>query len=74
MRDTVESPSDQQKVKPRLQPEKRTFGPIDNLEAHVSSDWWCRIFNANYLKTDADVVDDPSITREEIQLFLSSIQ
>jgi D-alanine-D-alanine ligase len=74
MRDTVESPCDQQKIKPRVQPEKRTFGPIDDLEAHVSSDWWCRIFNANYLKTDADVVDDPSITRHEIQLFLSSIQ
>ena len=35
----------------------RTVGPVLNLEEYVSQDWWCRIFNANYLKTDADVVD-----------------
>ncbi|HDS30143.1 MAG TPA: methyltransferase domain-containing protein, partial [Firmicutes bacterium] len=47
----------------------KTLGPVPNLEAHVSPDWWCRIFNSLYLKTDADVVDDQSITRTEVDLI-----
>lgn len=45
------------------------LGPVPNLEAHVTADWWRRIFNSLYLKTDADVVEDPEITRREIDLF-----
>ena len=47
----------------------RSFGPVPNLEEYVKPDWWCRIFNSIYLKTDADVVDDSSITAKEIDLF-----
>jgi len=47
----------------------KTLGPVYNLEEHVSPDWWCRIFNSLYLKTDADVVDDQRITRSEIDLL-----
>jgi D-alanine-D-alanine ligase len=47
----------------------RTLGPVGNLEEHVSSDWWCRIFNSLYLKTDADVVDDQKITATEIDII-----
>jgi D-alanine-D-alanine ligase len=46
------------------------FGPIPNLEERVLPDWWRRIFNSLYLKTDGDVVDDQQITREEVNLFL----
>lgn len=40
-----------------------------NLEECVQSDWWRRIFNSIYLKTDADVVNDPEITKREVDLF-----
>lgn len=48
-----------------------SLGPVDSLEEYVQPDWWRRIFNSLYLKTDADVVDDERITREEVDLFLS---
>ncbi|MHC9544481.1 MAG: methyltransferase domain-containing protein [Vulcanimicrobiota bacterium] len=48
---------------------KKPLGPVPNLEEHVRPDWWKRIFNSIYLKTDADVVDDLNITRKEVDLF-----
>jgi len=48
-----------------------TMGPVQNLEDHLQPDWWRRIFNSMYLKTDADVVDDNSITSFEIDMFTS---
>ncbi len=47
------------------------MGPVSDLETYVEADWWKRIFNANYLKTDADVVDDTKITQQEVKLFRS---
>lgn len=44
----------------------RTFGPVENLEDHLHHDWWRTIFDAYYLKTDGDVVEDPSITKKEV--------
>lgn len=44
-------------------------GPVDNLEHHLPADWWKRIFNSMYLKTDADVVEDARITTNEVTLF-----
>ncbi|MCP8323539.1 MAG: methyltransferase domain-containing protein [Candidatus Methylarchaceae archaeon HK02M2] len=49
--------------------EKKCLGPISHLEERVPSDWWRRIFNSLYLKTDADLVDDQSITRREVDTF-----
>lgn len=46
-----------------------TLGPVPNLEDHVNPDWWRRLFNSLYLKTDADVVEDERITREEVNMF-----
>lgn len=48
---------------------KGTLGPVDNLEKHVDPEWWKSIFNAYYLKTDGDVVEDVEITSAEIDLF-----
>ncbi len=48
---------------------EKSIGPVENLEEHVRPDWWRRLFNSLYLKTDADVVDDHSITRSEVDLF-----
>ena len=47
-----------------------SLGPVDKLSAHVQENWWRNIFNANYLKTDADVVEDIKITQEEIDGFI----
>jgi D-alanine-D-alanine ligase len=47
----------------------KILGPVPDLEEHVHPDWWSRIFNYLYLRTDADVVDDVNITSREIDLF-----
>jgi D-alanine-D-alanine ligase len=47
----------------------KVLGPVANLEEHVPPDWWRSIFNNLYLKTDADVVDDQGITRQEVALI-----
>src|SRR5690242_4366222 len=51
-------------------PLRKILGPVDNLEEHVSPDWWRNIFTSLYLKTDGDVVDDNNITRREIEEFI----
>ncbi len=54
--------------------QKRVLGPVVDLEEHVRPDWWRSIFNSIYLKTDADVVDDQSITMSEVNLFLKILR
>lgn len=49
------------------------LGRLDELETHVPSDWWRRIFNPLYLKTDADVVDDARMTSQEVELLIDVI-
>lgn len=56
-----------------MKPDK-TIGPVSNLENHLKPDWWKKIFNATYLKTDADVVEDARITAYEVALFHSILQ
>jgi len=46
-----------------------SLGPVHNLEQFLQPDWWRRIFNSMYLKTDSDVVEDQSITSFEADLF-----
>ena len=48
----------------------KTLGPVFNLEEHVTPDWWNRIFNHLYLKTDGDVVEDSQITRNEVDQII----
>ncbi len=49
---------------------RATLGPLTKLEEHVPAAWWEQQFDALYLKTDGDVVEDDDITRDEIDLFL----
>jgi D-alanine-D-alanine ligase len=51
----------------------RPLGAVTSLEEHVRPDWWQQIFNSVYLKTDADVVDDPALTQAEADLFSVSL-
>ncbi|MDG6243415.1 MAG: methyltransferase domain-containing protein [Methanolobus sp.] len=65
MKDRSRDYQNKEKLKPR------TLGPVPHLEEHVNPDWWKKIFNSLYLKTDADIVDDASITKQEIDTFSS---
>jgi len=49
--------------------QRKILGPVSNLEEYIRPDWWRHLFNSLYLKTDADVVDDSNITRQEVDLF-----
>ncbi|MEF9425707.1 MAG: methyltransferase domain-containing protein, partial [Candidatus Mariimomonas ferrooxydans] len=53
--------------KDRLQ--VRILGPVLSLEEHIRPDWWRNIFNALYMKTDADVVDSQNITLQEVAML-----
>ncbi len=51
--------------------QKKTLGPVEDLETHVRPDWWQTLFNSLYLKTDADLLDDMEVTRKEVDLIVS---
>ncbi len=53
---------------------RKALGPVGNLEEYVRPDWWRRIFNSLYLKTDADVVDDQKITEDEVSFFINILK
>ncbi|MGF1636016.1 MAG: methyltransferase domain-containing protein, partial [Cyclobacteriaceae bacterium] len=50
------------------------LGPVENLESYVKADWWREIFNANYLRTDGDVVENTAMTEHEVDLFLKILE
>lgn len=69
------SPTDKPPQRKKKIKEKKLFlGPVSDLEQHVRPDWWSKIFNYLYLKTDGDVVDDSSITSSEIDSFLTILK
>src|SRR5690606_10660509 len=50
----------------------RTLGPLSDLERHLPSEWWRSLFDALYLKTDGDVVENRENTRAEIDMLVAS--
>lgn len=50
-------------------PQIKTLGPVSDIGKYVTRDWWKKIFDAYYLKTDGDVVNDAKITATEVTLF-----
>ena len=50
------------------------LGPVEDLQSYVKADWWRDVFNANYLRTDGDVVNDPAITDREINAFIKLLE
>jgi len=61
-RNSSQSP---QKTTPRV-----SLGPIADLEAHLPEDWWAKLFNALYIKTDGDVVENAENTAREIDAVI----
>ncbi len=55
-------------------PQIKTLGPVSDLGKYVTRDWWKRIFDAYYLKTDGDVVNDANITSTEVNLFSNVLE
>ncbi|HUF10107.1 MAG TPA: class I SAM-dependent methyltransferase [Rhodothermales bacterium] len=58
--------------KPPDAPHPRTLGPVSDLERHLPPDWWRRLFNAVYLKTDGDVVEREDNTVREIDALVEA--
>jgi D-alanine-D-alanine ligase len=50
----------------------KTLGPISDLERHLPQEWWRTLFNAVYLKTDGDVVENDQNTEQEVDVFLQA--
>lgn len=48
----------------------RTLGPISDLERHLPQEWWRTLFNAVYLKTDGDVVENNRTTENEVDVLI----
>lgn len=60
-------------ARPRATPRPgvpRTLGPVSDLERHLPHDWWRTLFNAVYLQTDGDVVEDNRNTQREVDEIL----
>ena len=55
---------------PSLQKDIRTYGPLTDLEKHLPSEWWKTLFNAIYLKTDGDVIENDENTIKEIDTII----
>lgn len=61
------------KVKrPKRLPTRSCLGPVADLEAHLPEEWWRKLFNALYVKTDGDVVENIENTRREVDFIISS--
>ena len=56
----------------RAQPARSSLGPVADLEAHLPPEWWRSLFNALYVKTDGDVVENVENTRREVDFILSA--
>ncbi|MCB9663397.1 MAG: methyltransferase domain-containing protein [Alphaproteobacteria bacterium] len=50
---------------------RATLGPVSDLERHLPSEWWRSLFDAVYLKTDGDVVEDHALTRSEVDAIVA---
>lgn len=50
----------------------KTLGPVADLEKHLPNEWWRDLFNALYLKTDSDVVDNNTNTTKETDLLIAA--
>jgi D-alanine-D-alanine ligase len=46
---------------------------VSDLERHLPTEWWKDLFNAVYLKTDGDVVENRENTEREVELLVSAV-
>ena len=58
--------------RPRRLATRSCLGPVADLEAHLPEEWWRKLFNALYVKTDGDVVENVENTRREVDFIVSA--
>ncbi|MCD6034429.1 MAG: D-alanine--D-alanine ligase [Rickettsiales bacterium] len=51
----------------------RTLGPVSDLERHLPTEWWKKLFTSLYLKTDGDVVENDTNTVREVDVLVESL-
>lgn len=49
-----------------------SFGPIADLESHLPEDWWSQLFDALYVITDGDVVENAENTRRDVDFVIET--
>jgi D-alanine-D-alanine ligase len=61
------------KVKrPKRPSPRQCLGPVADLEQHLPEEWWRKLFNALYVKTDGDVVENHENTRRDVDFIVSA--
>ncbi len=61
------------KPKRNRRPNPRScLGPVADLEQHLPAEWWRKLFNALYVKTDGDVVENVENTRREVDFIVAA--
>ena len=58
--------------RPKRLATRSCLGPVADLEAHLPEEWWRKLFNALYVKTDGDVVENVENTRREVDFIVSA--
>jgi D-alanine-D-alanine ligase len=58
--------------RPKRAPTRSCLGPVADLEAHLPQEWWRKLFNALYVKTDGDVVENVENTRREVDFIVAA--
>jgi D-alanine-D-alanine ligase len=58
--------------RPKRAPARSCLGPVADLEAHLPQEWWRKLFNALYVKTDGDVVENVENTRREVDFMVAA--
>jgi D-alanine-D-alanine ligase len=58
--------------KPKRAVARSCLGPVADLEQHLPAEWWRKLFNALYVKTDGDVVENNENTRREVDFIVAA--
>ncbi len=58
--------------RPKRPTPRSCLGPVADLEAHLPAEWWRKLFNALYVKTDGDVVENVENTRRDVDFILAA--
>lgn len=66
------APASKVKRPRRAHTARSCLGPVADLEAHLPPEWWRSLFNALYVKTDGDVVENSENTRREVDFIVAA--
>jgi len=58
--------------RPKRPSPRSCLGPVADLEQHLPAAWWRKLFNALYVKTDGDVVENVENTRRDVDFIMSA--